>query len=362
MLKYIIITVILLVGVVVAFGAVKYFNKSNGEKVLDFMSANPDKCSLKLIYDGEIIVDHQSNKIMPLASTVKVIIAIEYAEQVAAGEINSGEMVLISDLDKYYVANTDGGAHMAWFKEVGDRIRDDAISIQEVAKGMIKFSSNANTEWLTDRLGIKKVNDRINEIDITDHTPITYIVSALFVGKEQFPELEGEALAQAIRALSDEEYHEVISTIHEKLKADTAYRKDYGDLGVEVQRVWSDRLPASTTSAYAGLMSKFNSRSYFSAEVQGILDDIMQWIFDFPGNSEVYEYFGMKGGSTAFVLTQAMYVTDKAGHQTELAYFFDDINFIDGMKLQSGMNDFHIQVIGNSEFRSKLHNMLHDNK
>ncbi len=354
MIRSILIAVFLLLGVVVAFGAYKFFTKSTADTILDFMKTNPDKFALKLIYDDELVVQTAEDQMMPLASTVKIIIAIEYAEQLAAGSISADEKVMISDLDKFYVPNTDGGAHMAWFKEVKGAVENDEIPIHEVAKGMIKYSSNANTEWLTHRLGLHKVNERIEALGINDHSAISYIVSALFVGKEAFPELTGPALAAAIAELTHEEYTAVISTIHDKLISDAEYKKDIGDLGMEVQRAWSDRLPASTVSEYTGLMSKFNSRTYFAEDVQATLDGIMQWIFDYPGNREIYKYFGMKGGSTAFVLTQALYVTDQSGHKTELAYFFNDLNFIENMKLQAGMNDFHIQVINDAAYREKL--------
>ena len=85
---------------------------------------------------------------MPLASTVKTIIAIEYAVQAAAGKINPDEEVGISELEKFHVKNTDGGAHPKWLDFVKNKINDDKITVREIAKGMIRFSSNANTEWL----------------------------------------------------------------------------------------------------------------------------------------------------------------------------------------------------------------------
>ena len=362
MVRYIIITFFILLGGVLAFGAYKQLNKTTADSILDFMMENPNKFALKLIFDDELIAEVAADRMMPLASTVKIIIAIEYAEQVDAGEVKADEKVMISDLDKFYVANTDGGAHMAWLKEVDDQIKDETITIQEVAKGMIKYSSNANTEWLIHRLGIDKINTRLKLLGMQDHSDISYIVSALFVGKEKFPKLKGDELAVAIAEMDELEYARTLKSIHDKLINDTDYKLEIGDLGMEVQRVWSDRLPASTVAEYAGLMSKFNSRAYFAGSVQATLDDIMQWIFDYPGNREVYKYFGMKGGSTAFVLTQAMYVTDLSGHKTELAYFFDDLNFVENMKLQSGLNDFHIQVINNPEFRNKLRTVLSTSK
>lgn len=108
--------------------------------------------------------------------------------------MNPDELVFLSDLDKFYVPNTDGGAHSSWLKSVKDKISDDKIAIREIAKGMIKFSSNANTQWLLNKLEIQKVNTRIDSLGLKNHSKIYNIVSALFVGKELFPGIKGKEL------------------------------------------------------------------------------------------------------------------------------------------------------------------------
>ena len=42
----------------------------------------------------------------------KIVIAIEYAKQVAEGKIRKDEKISLKELEKYYVKNTDGGAHL----------------------------------------------------------------------------------------------------------------------------------------------------------------------------------------------------------------------------------------------------------
>lgn len=48
----------------------------------------------------------------------KIVIAIEYAKQVAEGKIRKDEKISLKELEKYYVKNTDGGAHPAWLDDV----------------------------------------------------------------------------------------------------------------------------------------------------------------------------------------------------------------------------------------------------
>ena len=54
------------------------------------------------------------DKLMPLASTVKIIVAIEFAKQAAHNVFSKNEKIALSELAKYYIPNTDGDAHPQW--------------------------------------------------------------------------------------------------------------------------------------------------------------------------------------------------------------------------------------------------------
>jgi len=355
MLKKILIGLGIVVGLVVLTGAfgVYYFLPSE-DKVLDFIKSNSDKSSILLLRNDTIFAEQNIDKVMPLASTVKIIIAIEYAQQSANEIINPDELVSLIELDKFYVSNTDGGAHSSWLKSVKDKIVDDKISIREIAKGMIKFSSNANTEWLLNKLELEKVNSRIDSLGLKNHTKIYNIVSALFVGKELFPDLKEKELQKKLTELNQDKYIDATNKIHHKLLVDTLYKKDIGDLGMDIQRIWSDRLPSSTADDYVSVMKKINSRTYFTESSQKYLDEVMEYILENPANKEWLDHSGMKGGSTAFVLTKALYATDKKGNKTEMAYFLNDLSILQMTRLQMSMNEFELKVLTGNEFREKV--------
>jgi D-alanyl-D-alanine carboxypeptidase len=359
MLKKILIGLGIVVGFVIITGAfgVFYF-LPNENTVLDFIKNNPDKSAILLARNDTIFAKQNEDKVMPLASTVKIIIAIEYAEQSAKGAIEPDRLVSLDELEKYYIPNTDGGAHPSWLKSIQGKIVDNQISIREIAKGMIKFSSNANTEWLLNELGIEKVNNRIDSLGLKRHTKIYNIVSALYVGKELFPGLEGNELQKKLTELSQDEYIETTNIIHQKLFTDTLYKKDIGDLGMSIQKIWSDRLPSSTVEEYVSVMKKINSRTYFSEKSHKYLDEVMEYILENPANKEWLEHSGMKGGSTAFVLTKALYATDKKGNKTELAYFLNNLNTLEMTRLQMSMNEFELKILTNKEFRETIKTKL----
>lgn len=351
MLKKVLIVlgiIITIIAILVGYGI--YAFSPNQDHILNYLEENPETTSIRLIRNGEVIAEQNSNQMMPLASTVKIIIAVEYAEQASKGFFSPDSMIALTELDRYYIQGTDGGAHPGWLQEIDT----DSSSIREIAQGMIKYSSNANTEWLTAFLGPDRVNNRIDSLGIKDHSEIYYIVSSLLVGPERFPGLTGEVLVDSLRALSDDEYIDTISEIHHHLAADTTYKNQIALPDLASQRVWSDRLPASTTMEYTELMKKFNSKSYFDPQTQIYLDEVMEWIMENPANQDWLEYSGMKGGSTAFVLTKSLYATDAEGNTTEMAYFINDLGLLESLRLQGSMNAFELAILTDDEFTEEV--------
>lgn len=352
------IIITILLGIVILGASGIYYLKSNGNLILKFIKNNPNKTTIKLVRNDRLLAEKNPNKMMPLASTVKIILAIEYAEQSSKGIINPNQKVALDEIAKFYVPNTDGGAHSSWLKSVKDKIVNNAITIREIAKGMILYSSNANTEWLCEKLGLDNINKQIDSLGITEHTEIYYIVSALFLGTEKFPTLKDKELENKLKALSIDDYIEVTNQIHHKLSVDATYKKSIGYLGMETQRIWSNNLPGSTVNEYVEIMKKINSRTYFSLKTHQYLDEVMEFLLDNPANRKWLKHVGMKGGSTAFVLTNALYATDKTGNKTELAYFFNDLGVLQRIRLERSMNAFELKILTDEAFRNKIEREL----
>lgn len=325
-------------------------DKDKESKVISFMKDNPDKIAITLIRNDSVIVDVNSSKVMPLASTVKILVAIEYAEQAASGKINPDEVIDKKDLNIYYVPKTDGGAHPRWL----EKLEGKPITLREVAKGMIQYSSNANTEYLCHLLGLENINRQRERLGLKNHTEVHYIVSALFVSKELFPATKDKEIFDKLKEVPIDEYIATTVSIHDKLNNDSIYKDELGKLSLDVQRNWSDNLPASTTTDYVSIMQKLNSKSYFSKDVNGYLGELLEGMMENPANQSWLVHSGTKGGSTAFVLTKALYATDKKGNTTELAYFFNDLKIMENVQLQLNLNDFELSVLSKPQFVEEL--------
>lgn len=359
MLKKILTGIGILCGLIALTGIFGfYYFKPSADSILDFLKNNPDRTSILLLRNDSTMASRNTDKVMTLASTVKIIVAIEYAAQAATGKVNPDERISIKDLRKFYAPLTDGGAHPLWLESMKSKITDNTVSLREVAKGMLSHSSNANTEYLLDRLGLDNVNAQVQKLGLKHHTPVFYFVSSLYVGKEAFPGIKGAELKDKVLALDHQKYLDYTNIIHGKLLTDTTYRKDFGELNIDMQHIWSDNLPASSVSDYVSIMKKINNRNYFDVKTQTYLDEVIEYILDNPANRTWLEHSGMKGGNTGSVLTKSLYATDKEGNKTELAYFMNDLSFFEMNTLRMSMNEFELKILTDKVFREKVQSLL----
>jgi beta-lactamase class A len=89
--------------------------------------------------------------VFPLASVSKLLVFIEYAIRVDAGDIPLDEMVRVDDLERYNLPRTDRGAHDRFLQTYPEGTT--VLPLWDVAtEGMIQYSSNAAADYLLDRL------------------------------------------------------------------------------------------------------------------------------------------------------------------------------------------------------------------
>ena len=106
-----IIAGITIVGCIAFFSVKEYVNsKEDSNYVLNYIKEHKDDKTTSLIVkrNGETLTSINENYRL----------SIEYTKQVAEGKIRKDEKISLKELEKYYVKNTDGGAHPAWLDDV----------------------------------------------------------------------------------------------------------------------------------------------------------------------------------------------------------------------------------------------------
>jgi D-alanyl-D-alanine carboxypeptidase len=360
----VIVSIILLIILFVFILGVRMYKKEiikeNPEYIIELVKAKQmeGEAALAIRYNNKEWVNINAKQILPLASTVKIILAIEYAQQAAKGKIDPEQPVSLKTLNDFYIPHTDGGAHEAWLSQLEEE--DGKVPLSEVAKGMVAFSSNANTHYLMNLLGESNINQVLAALNLKNHDPIYPITSAMAIPlylKEKHSFSKDELL-EALKEMEMREYRRLATDIGESWLTHPMSGQEKKDLlklmDMDVQRIWSDRLPGASAEDYLSIMEKLNSKTYFSASVHQFLDPVMEGLMENPQNQEWLEHAGQKGGSTAFVLTNAMYAKDKKGGQTEFVLLADNLSLMEQRKLSRNLNGFQLKFLRDEEFRLKV--------
>jgi D-alanyl-D-alanine carboxypeptidase len=331
------------------------------DSMLNFIRANQKRAAVYVVLNDTVIAKQNENTMMPLASTVKIMVAIEFAKQAAANVFDENNYVSLAELEKYYIPNTDGDAHPRWlgYERKLSHIKNDSIKLMDVARGMMIFSSNANTEFLMDLLGLDNVKNNIQLLDIKAHSAIYPLVASLFMYQNPNKKTEASIL-KSIKKLSDEQYSRYIYDMHKALKYDTVLKSKFNpaDLTPKMQQLWSDRLPSSNVKAYAHICNVLNNRRYFNEDTYLILAEVMEFIMENPANRQWLKHAGGKGGSTASVFTKASYASTKKEQRFEIIYFFNNLTDAENTQLQKWSNTFELAILSNPAFREKLKSTL----
>lgn len=324
-------------------GTSYYIFRDDLEYVESFLEKNPETTSLYVSKNGEDMIKYQVEQARPLASVVKIVIAVEYAHQVAEGKINEEEKISLLELDKFYLEGTDGDAHPSWLRdmETAGFIEDESVSLHQVAKGMITYSSNANTEYLMGLLGLENINERVQSLGLKNHESIYPLSSALLIS-----EYTDNNSPEELYEMSDQEYQRAALDIHKELKlGNNSLKEEASNLSLKLQKVWSNRMTRATASDYQKLMFDINQGDVFSADIQAVIRSLMEWPMElYESNRDKYNHFGAKGGSTAYILNQAIYIEDTSNNKMELILFTDDLSLLESIKLNQNIDGFLLEL------------------
>lgn len=311
--------------------------------------------AMSMSIQGENWLSVHEKELFPLPGTIKVIIAIEYAIQVAEKRIDPKEKVSIQTLETFNIPKTDGKAHKEWLTSLNKT--EDYVTLDEIAHGMIYYSSNANTDYLIQRLGIENINQVPKWFGIEDHEPIFPIVSSLYIPVHIMREekKKKQQLIWRLREMDMEEYRDLAIEIHQKWQEQPPSFFDKQQvarlLNFPVQLNWSERLPKSTSEAYETIMRKLNDRTVLSAEVHKYLDPILRNSIRKSSAYKEFTHLGRNAGYTVNSVAWVLYATDTSGQKISLALFLRELNPVERTKVTYVLNEFQQRFLTDASFR-----------
>lgn len=338
--------------------AIKIDRSKNEHDFLHFINGNKADHSFHVVENDDTIINMHSDVRRPLASVVKIIILIAFAKQVEKGYMTTDEPVSLDHLAKYYIPRTDGGAHTAWLNDIekSGLVTDNTVTLLDITKGMIQYSSNANTEYLIERLGIEKINHVLDEWHISEHDKVYPVSSAMLIpGYLKYTQQRSwRDITEYLENCTYEQYAELAVEVFQLLQDDRdgqekwinklAFAKGFSK---RLQKIWSDHLPKATAKQYVNILRELfegqtRSPSFYS---------LVQHALTVPVKNKNFITFAQKGGSSLFILNIVLFIENTSGTKYYFALFLNDATGLEMIWLQDKLSLFINQFFNDEQFK-----------
>lgn len=343
------IILLLLIIIFIVLGILVYKHKLKKDKydLLNYLKSHKDMLSITIKEDGINTAELNSDKRFPLASTLKLVIAFNFVRMVEDGQLSISEREIVNYIDKFYIKNTDGGAHPNWKSSIGNP-RD--VSMLDIAKGMMQFSSNACTDYLISKIGLDNINKSLETLQMNNHDKITYLTPLVLM--PGYLSDKKKIAAGKLSTMTSQSYQKLSEELFNKMATDQCSelkKRATQMLNKKTQYFITKKFPSSTTAEYANLMFKLGTK-LLSVEEKELFDEILigKNIKDRQEDSLWY-----KGGSTMFVLTSALYRGNK-DHSISISLFFRDDKAEQLYWIQHVFNDFIFSIATDTDFRKQV--------
>lgn len=268
----------------------------------------------------------------PLASTIKIMILGVYAQGAATGRFDPTERIPLDELDAYYLPGTDRGSHPTFLENVQPD-SDDTITLLDVVYGMIRYSSNAASDFLLARMTDADFEAFYALMSVQNtELPVSFL--GLFLAQDNHEtgiadtsmerdELRASAADWAARYVEDEDWRSSERQYHRNNS------RRYLAQGLQIiptQQAFFEKYDTRGTPAdFAHVMATLIRGETLSATAGAVMRAVLSWPMQFERNRENFYTVGLKGGSLPGILTGVYFAQPKGGQPLALVIFYHDL-------------------------------------
>ncbi len=275
---------------------------------------------------------------MPLASVVKVIHLVAYAEAVAAGELDPTSTVFLQELEAFYLPNIDLGAHSRALSASEENGRvfgsPPAVLLDEVPGMMIASSSNAATDYLHLLLGQETVEETAVALGLESQTAPCPFLGQFLVMDNHMMSSSNSYQAWEQYMIDPKRFGQDVMLLTEAFSSDDVFRetavawrnRTRRPTG-QTQRLFTQDFNAQGSAAdYAALMARIAQNGLGSPESSYIVRRFLEWPMQYPDNQAFFSNLGYKNGYFPGILTTVYYAYPQ-GEMAPIvvAIFFRDL-------------------------------------
>lgn len=247
---------------------------------IQFIFEKQKETSYCIIESGDIVLDFNSSEKLGFANFSKLIVATEYAYQLAEGHLDSEEKIESQSIQSFIYPQKIEANTLKWMNKLGIEKKVNNIKLHDLVKGMLQFNSDELEEMVISKLGLDKVNNRIQELGFENQDKIVPPVSAWLISQEQNFE---KSLSQ-----NEKQYLiKKINQVHEKLSKGKSHK--LVTKSIKAKNTPIDFSGQSSSLNFATFIDNLLNEEVIPFEVQEILAPlIFNWKTDENGYSDLH--------------------------------------------------------------------------
>ncbi len=271
---------------------------------------------------------HQSEELFPLAGTIKIVLLTAYAGETVAGTLMADELINLDEVNRYFLAGTDGGAHSEFLKSLDNKI--GKITMDEIVTGMTTYGSNAAFDYLLSRL--KKSDFELisknNQLDRI-YNPQSFLGLYLFMNNHETGLYADEELTES--EIRNEEDRLASKYVFDSSwrKAENKYQEKYINLApayIQKEVVGKIGNQGSAKDMLRLMMAAYDYEPGLTSSEQQIMQKHLEWPMKLnPENTKKYSRLASISGVWPAVFTSIWYGKTSEDKSTFLGVFYRNI-------------------------------------
>jgi hypothetical protein len=326
--------IFILIGIIAittaTFFSISYFRYTSTSAVLNYIRTHADNVAVLCARPGRPNLEftQNENERFPLAASYNLVLISAYADQVSKGQIDPTEVIPLTDLDRFLLPGTDGGALYALINSLGTG--RTSLTMDELAQGILVYGSNAAADYLASRLQGLDFSPFFGRMGLTNtHLQGSYLglflylnnhETGLFAEEDLTPkELLNEQTRLANLYLTDLAWRDAERKY-------TGIRSNNAPLGIQKQ-VFSQFGMQGSASELATIVSAiYSPPGVMEFETQNILRRLLEWPNRFnPSKTTDFKTLASAGGAWPGTFANAWYAENAGSESTVLVVLYRDM-------------------------------------
>ncbi|MEY4577986.1 MAG: hypothetical protein RL701_2689 [Pseudomonadota bacterium] len=299
------------------------------QDMLDYVAAHPEQVSIAswdVGQEDEGLFFH-AERLQPAAGALEMNVLAQYARAVAQGVQSEDELIPVATWERYWLSQTDGGAHISALQEARARgvLEQDrgAIRMRDLVRALVRYGDHAAADLLLDRYARAQNVDP--DVSLTTAlTPFSGMWLSWIDHVSHAPNAPAAELLARYNALGSSDYARLTWQLADRLRDDATYRtlvrerlEQHGvGLSLKEQAQLSAAFsPRGDAHSYAQLLQQI-----VRSELPG--SAAMRAQLEFTPTQSEFAELAVKRGSLPGVLTSVSYGRGKGEDHTRVLAVF----------------------------------------